>query len=70
MSDINVLSRVLDSAGVEYRVLSDSSADIFGSVSITDLTLKLSEHGCEISSMHERDESLENYYMNLLGGGK
>ncbi len=70
VSDINVLSRVLDSAGVEYRVLSDSSADIFGSVSITDLTLKLSEHGCEISSMHERDESLENYYMNLLGGGK
>ena len=70
VSDINVLSRVLNSAGMEYSVLSDCSADIFGSVSITDLTLKLSEQGCEIRSIHERDESLENYYMNLVGGGK
>lgn len=70
VSDINVLSRVLDSAGMEYSVLSDSTADIFDSVSITDLTLKLSEQGCEIRSVNERDESLENYYMNLVGGGK
>lgn len=70
VSDINVLSRVLDSKGMEYSILSDSTADIFGNVSITDLTLCLADQGCEIRSVHERDESLENYYMNLVGGGK
>ena len=25
---------------------------------------------CEIVSMHERDEDLENYFVSLVGGGR
>lgn len=69
VSDIGKLSRVLDEAGMEYTVLSGCEADVYGKVNVTELALSLSREGCEIESMHERDESLENYYLNLIGGG-
>ena len=68
VSDVKVLSRVLDEIGLEYAILSQSEADIFGHISITELTLKLSVQGCEVIAVQERDESLEAYYINLVGG--
>ena len=53
---------------MEYTILSDHKADIFGEINVTEFTLKLSKQNCEIQSMQERDESLENYYINLVGG--
>ena len=29
----------------------------------------LEAEGCELLSAHERDESLESYFVNLVGGG-
>lgn len=68
VSDASVLARILDSFGLEYTVLSENRVDVYGKISVTELTLALAREGCEVSSMHERDESLENYYMNLVGG--
>ena len=68
VTGIRPLCRVLDTMGLEYTVTSDSEADIFGEVNITDLALSLAREGCEILSVHEREESLENYYINLVGG--
>lgn len=68
VSDTKVLSYVLDETGLEYTILSDSEAEIYGEIKVTELTLKLSEQNCEVISMNERDESLENYYINLVGG--
>ncbi len=70
VSDTKILSRVLDKIGLEYSILSDYEADIFGKISVTELTMKLASENCEIKSIHEHDESLENYYINLVGGGK
>ena len=70
VSDVKILSNVLDNIGLEYTILSENQADVFGSTSITELTMALAKEGCEIKSMHEHDESLENYYINLVGGGK
>lgn len=68
VSDTKILSYVLDETGLEYTILSDSEAEIYGEIKVTELTLKLSEQNCEVISMNERDESLENYYINLVGG--
>lgn len=68
VSDTNILSRVLDETGMEFTILSNTEADIFGEISVTELALMLSAQDCEIQSMVERDESLENYYINLIGG--
>ena len=35
---------------------------------ITRLAAALSGENCELLSAQERDESLESYYVNLLGG--
>lgn len=68
VSDMPALCITLDAAEIEYRVLSDSQAEIYGSISVTDLVEALSANGCVISNLHEREEGLESYYMNLIGG--
>lgn len=68
ISDTKALARVLDAMGIEYTILSDTQADVFAKVNITELALLLTKEHCEILSAQERDESLESYYMNLIGG--
>lgn len=68
VSDTRALARVLDGMGVEYQIWSDNLADVFSSVNLTKLALALDAEGCEVRSAHERDESLESYFVNLVGG--
>lgn len=68
VSDIKALSTALDSMKVEYNILSDHTADVFAKLSVSKLVLEMEKVNCEIISMQERDESLESYYVNLLGG--
>ena len=70
VSDIKALAGVLDAGGTEYKILSEREADIYGKQSITKLALALAEKNCEVYSVTARDESLESYYVNLVGGGK
>ena len=69
VSDINGLVRVLDEKSIEYTVTSETGADIFGKWSITEITMALANAGCEIIKLKEKDESLEGFYINLIGGG-
>lgn len=62
------LCTVLDEIGVEYKVVSQTEADIFSKINVSNLAQKLSSYHCEILSIQEQDESLEGYYMNLVGG--
>lgn len=62
------LTRVLDKMGLEYRVLNQTGADIYGELNITALVDALRKEGCSLLSVKERDESLESYYINLVGG--
>lgn len=70
VSDTKALTRVLDRMNVKYSILGETTADIFAAVNVTALTLALAEEKCEIRSLTERDESLESYFMNLIGGGE
>ena len=63
------LARVLDGMGVEYKILSDRTADVFAQLNVSQLTLALAKEDCEVLSMQERDESLESFFINLVGGG-
>ena len=68
VTDTAALARVLDGMGVEYTIWSDSMADLYASPNVTQLAAALARENCEILSIQERDESLESYYVNLLGG--
>lgn len=67
-TDSRALSRVLESQGVEYRIVDDYAVDIFADVQVTRLTMEAAKENCVIYSMKEQDESLESFYMNLVGG--
>ena len=68
VTDIEVLARVLDIMNIEYEILSDTVANIYGEIPVSELTLKLAQDNCYITSMHEQAETLESYYINLVGG--
>lgn len=68
VSDTAILAHTLDEAKIEYSIESDDTADIYGNINIAEVTLMLSSNGCMLTSMHEKDESLESYFINLVGG--
>ena len=70
VSDTAILARVLDSMNLEYKIISAHEADVFAKVNVTQLTVALAKENCEVISMQEKDESLESYYISLVGGGK
>lgn len=68
VSNTQVLAYVLDTGNIAYTILSDTEAELYGEISVTDLAIKLSKENCEILSMEKRDETLESYYIRLIGG--
>lgn len=65
VTDTGVLARALDLLGLEYVILSGSTANVYGEIPISELTLELAKNRCRILSLHEKDETLESYYINL-----
>ncbi|NLL30151.1 MAG: hypothetical protein GX258_03740 [Clostridiales bacterium] len=55
---------------IEYRITSNNKADIFGEVAISKLVIDLYKEECEVLSINVYEESLESYYLNLIGGKK
>lgn len=70
VSQTAALSRVLEGVGVEYKILSDTTADIYAKLNISELTHALDSVDCELIALTERDESLESFFMELIGGGE
>ncbi len=70
VTDINALAKVLENMKVEYEMISDKEADIFAKINMSKLVMALSEEKCEVVSISERDESLESFYISLIGGAK
>ena len=70
VSHTAALARVLDGMGVEYKILSETTADIYAKLNVTALTHALDGVDCELISLAERDESLESFFMELVGGGE
>lgn len=68
VSSTRVLARILDERNIDYTILSDMTADVYAKVNVSDLTTALAKENCEVRSMQERNESLESYYMSLVGG--
>ena len=68
VSDLRVFARVMEELEIEYCIISDTEVDVFAHMTPTKVILELAKKGCEVSSIHERDESLESYYVSLLGG--
>lgn len=54
----------------DYKILSEHEAEIYGDVNIGALASALQAEGIELLHVNEKDEDLEAYFLNLVGGGK
>lgn len=69
VTNTSALARVLDSMNISYQINDETHADIYAKPAITQLALALNKENCEIISAEEHDESLESFYISLIGGG-
>ena len=70
VSDTKALARVLDEKEMDYEIVTDRTANIYGEITLSTLVLALAKEKCELISSHEQDENLETYFINLIGGGE
>ncbi|MBQ8824086.1 MAG: ATP-binding cassette domain-containing protein [Ruminococcus sp.] len=70
VSDTKALVKVLDRMNLEYSIIDNLNADIFAKVNVTKFVNELTKENCEVFSMNEHDESLESYFVNLVGGDR
>ena len=70
VTDTAALARTLDGLHLEYKILSDSEAELFDKPNVTRLAAALAEAGCEILDLREKDENLESYFLSLVGGAQ
>ena len=70
VSDGKALALVLEGMEADYCFLSEQEAEIYSDTRVTKLVCALADAGCEVLSIQEREESLESYYIRLIGGGR
>lgn len=70
VSNTKALIRVLDRMKMEYEILTDREANIYGTPILSELVMELAKENCNLISSHEQDENLETYFINLVGGGE
>ncbi len=70
VSDTQATALVLDEMQLEYKILDNKQVDIYDAVNMSKLISALSEKGCEVFSVQNHDESLESYFLSLVGTGK
>lgn len=68
VTNAQALVRIMDRWGMDYSVVEDGVVDVYGSVNISQLVEELGKEHCQLLSLKERDETLESYYINLVGG--
>ena len=70
VSDGKKLALALDDMQAEYCFVSDHTAEVYGDTHVIKLVCALAEMDCEVLSIQEKEESLESYYIRLIGGGR
>ncbi|MDE6275989.1 MAG: ATP-binding cassette domain-containing protein [Clostridia bacterium] len=62
------LCSALDETHLRYKLTSLTEGELYGEISISELSDILKSHGITLVKVTEKDETLESYYINLLGG--
>lgn len=69
VNNLKECAQYLEENKYSYEVISDDRVNIYNKMNVTEIAIALSQRNCIINEFREIEESLENYYMNLLGGG-
>jgi len=53
-----------------YEVIDSNTINVYGKYNLSKFITELSKKNLIVDEIHEQEESLENYYMNLIGGAR
>lgn len=55
---------------ISYEVMDNKTINVYGKHNLSKLVSGLSKKNLIADEIHEQEETLENYYINLIGGGR
>ena len=56
--------------GISYEVVDSKIINVYGNYNLSKFINNLSKKNLVADEIHEQEESIENYYINLIGGAK
>jgi len=61
--------RALEVLKIDYKITGENCGELYRDIPVTELSDAAKAEGCTILTMTRCEESLESFYMNLVGGG-
>lgn len=68
VNNVQECVKYLEENSISYMVKEDNIINIYDNINISNLVISLSNRNCIIFDLHEKEASLESYYINLIGG--
>lgn len=68
VDSIEKFKKAVEKTDYDFRITSDSSIEISGEVNITALVAKLYGEGCIVNTLKEKEDDLESFFIDLVGG--
>ncbi|MCR5127015.1 MAG: ATP-binding cassette domain-containing protein [Lachnospiraceae bacterium] len=68
VSDTKVLATIMEQKGIEYKVMDEQTADVYAEMNFSEMAELFARENASILTIEEHDESLEAFYLALLGG--
>lgn len=69
VNDPKEFVKYFEEQNISYEVMDSKTINVYGKQNLSKLVSGLSKKNLIADEVHEQEESLENYYMNLIGGG-
>lgn len=60
--------KYLEKNKISYEVINAKTIEIYEKINLSQFIYGLSQKNLEVEEIHEQEETLETYYMNLIGG--
>lgn len=60
--------KYLEKNKISYEVIDAKTIEIYEKINLSQFIYGLSQKNLEVEEIHEKEETLETYYMNLIGG--
>ena len=68
VSDPRAFSRLMEQKKIAYNIGEGGSVEMFAQLPVTDLVNDLQSAGCRVEHMTQSEESLESFFVSLVGG--
>lgn len=68
VDDTKVLAKIMEEKGIEYKIIDEQTADVYADIKFSEIAMDFANACSEVISMEAHDESLEAFFLNLIGG--